>query len=123
MNFGEAIKSFWTKYATFSGRSSRSEFWFAYLFLVLAGIAAGFIEVILGLPYDASTGYGPLTILFTLAYIIPFLAVTWRRFHDIDKSGAHYFYILIPLVGVILVIIWLATKGTPEANRFGDPVV
>lgn len=85
MNFGEAIKSVFSKYATFSGRARRSEFWYFFLFNFLVSFVLGlipFLSVVSG--------------LWTLAVLIPSIAVAVRRFHDIGKSGWTYLYFLIP---------------------------
>ena len=89
MSFGEAIKSVFSKYATFSGRARRSEFWYFYLFNILVSIGLS----ILG---RAVTSLSFLSSLYSLAILIPSLAVAVRRFHDIGKSGWTYLYILIP---------------------------
>ena len=57
--------------------------------------------------------------IFSLAVLLPSLAVTWRRFHDIGKSGAFYFIGLIPLVGTILVLVWTCTDSMPGDNQYG----
>jgi uncharacterized membrane protein YhaH (DUF805 family) len=120
MKFDEAIKSFFSNYATFSGRARRSEFWFAQLFLFLAGLSASIVDAAV---FDVSIdSFGAFYIIFVLGTFIPALAVTWRRLHDIDKSGGFFFIALIPLIGWILIIVWLATDSKPGENRFGPPV-
>lgn len=120
MKFDAAIKSLFSNYATFSGRARRSEFWFAQLFLSLATISATILDTVLfGVSVDS---FGVLYTLFVLGTFIPALAVTWRRLHDMGKSGGFFFIALIPLVGWILIIVWLATDSQPEANQYGPPV-
>lgn len=85
MNFGEAIKSVFSKYATFSGRARRSEYWYFWLFCLLVNIGLGIIPFL-----------GFLSFLWFLAIFIPTIAVTVRRFHDIGKSGWYYLFIIIP---------------------------
>ena len=120
MKFDEAIKSFFANYATFSGRARRSEYWFSYLFLVIGYFGATIIDmVIFDLAFDE---FGVVYGLFALATFIPWLAVTWRRLHDMGKGGGSFFFILIPLVGVILLIVWLTTDSEPKANAYGPPV-
>lgn len=120
MKFDEAIKSLFSNYAKFSGRARRSEFWFAQLFLSLAAISASIIDsVLFGVTIDA---FGALYTLFVLGTFIPALAVTWRRLHDTGKSGGFFFIALIPLIGWILIVVWLATDSEAGANKFGDPV-
>ena len=130
MDFTSAIKSGFSNYTNFSGRASRSEYWYWTLFTVIIGMGLGFIEGVLGLYLVApemtelgqSAGVGLLSPIANLALFIPSLAMIWRRLHDIDKSGA-WFFIAFTCVGVILLIIWYVTKGTTGPNRFGpDPL-
>lgn len=130
MNFVDAVKSAYRNYVNFSGRSVRSEYWWFYLFYIIAIIVIMIIEVRLGLgqgSYGAVDGGfsvnmsgGPLSIIWLLVNFIPSLAVGVRRLHDTDRSGWRLFIVLIPLVGAILLIVWLAKKGTSGANRFGE---
>jgi uncharacterized membrane protein YhaH (DUF805 family) len=120
MKFDEAIKSLFNNYATFSGRARRSEFWFAYLFVVLVYIGASVIDSIL---FDISVDeFGLFYIIAVLGTFIPTLAVTWRRLHDMGKSGGFAFIGLIPVVGWILLIVWLATDSQPAKNQYGPKV-
>lgn len=110
-------------YADFNGRARRKEYWmftlFAYIFLIaivivaaILGAIAGFLGVIGMIAY----------ILFALAIIVPSLAVSVRRLHDIGKSGWFIFVSLIPLVGSIWLLIMLCTEGTRGDNEYGpDP--
>lgn len=124
MNFGQAIKSYFVKYAVFKGRARRSEFWFTVLFTVLVSaaisiVAPGHKEWVMGVPVDQQS---PLSQLWSLATLVPSLAVTWRRLHDIGKSGNYFFYILIPIAGVIMLLIQLTKDSMPGENQFGEPV-
>ena len=85
MSFGEAIKSVFSKYATFSGRARRSEYWYFYLFTFLVTLVLECIPFV-----------GLLSFVWTLAILIPSIAVTVRRFHDIGKSGWNYLFFAIP---------------------------
>jgi uncharacterized membrane protein YhaH (DUF805 family) len=114
MNFYAAIKSAFSQYATFSGRASRSEFWFFYLFLVIASFIAASIDALV---LNNQNSY--LTLILFLATLIPLIAVTTRRLHDTDRSGWWQLLSFIPLVGAIILIIWLCTASTPGSNRFG----
>ncbi|MDL9980637.1 DUF805 domain-containing protein [Microbacterium sp. ASV49] len=129
--FGQAVGRFWRKYATFSGRASRSEYWWAYLFNVIIGVVLWTFALIFGLSgasVDQATGklvYGPgfvpvmiIAVLWSLAILIPGLAVTWRRFHDTNKSGAFWFLAFIPVVGEIIVIVLLVLDKDPAGVRF-----
>ena len=119
MSFGTAVKSFFSNYIDFSGRARRSELWFSFLFVFLASFAGGLIDSLIG----AATG-SPIYIvaaLINLAVIIPWIAVSVRRLHDINKSGLWYFLYLIPIVGSIMFIIFGVQDTDPAANEWGQP--
>jgi len=105
----------WKKYATFSGRARRTEYWMFFLFNLIISIALGFTDGILGMA--DRNGNGPLGGLYSLAVLIPSIAVGVRRMHDSDHSG---WWLLLPIVNLIFAL----TDGTPGPNRFGpDPKV
>lgn len=119
MNFQTSIKTCFNKYATFSGRASRSEFWFFFLFSVLGGIIAMIIDsMILG--YSAEED-GPIYLIFNILILIPSLAVGARRLHDIGRSG-WWQLIYFTIIGIILLIIWFATIGSSKKNIHGSPI-
>jgi uncharacterized membrane protein YhaH (DUF805 family) len=116
MRFFDAIESGFRKYSQFSGRASRSEFWYWILFGFLGGIVIFLFDAfIFRMPQIR-----PLGILFSLAIIIPNISVTARRLHDINRSGWWQLLLFIPLIGWILLLIWECTKGNENTNRFGD---
>lgn len=106
------------KYAVFSGRARRKEYWMFFLFNLLFIIAASMIDHILGITFDG-TWYGPFYILYALAVFIPGLAVAVRRLHDVNKSGWYLLISIIPIVGPIIVLIRLCTDSTPGENQYG----
>lgn len=107
MTFLESIKSCFSNYATFSGRASRSEFWWFQLFQLVLVAAL------------ALTGPG---IFLAFATLLPAWAVGVRRLHDIDKSGWNILWYALPGVGLILLLIWNTRRGTEGANDYGqDP--
>ena len=115
MSFGEAIQSVFSQYANFTGRARRSEFWFFVLFSGIAGAAIGIIfSLILGEKIGTT-----LSSAWELAVLVPTLAVTWRRLHDIGKSGAWYFIFLVPVVGAIILLVWVCKDSQPGDNRYG----
>lgn len=148
MSFKDAIKSFFVKFLTFSGRASRSEFWYAMLFcgLVSAGLG-GLEELACALNGWSRTAEAPLlATLFDLAVIIPSIAVGVRRLHDGGRSGWWYLLIIAPfgllLIGalshmallflialiaapvpIVILIIWWCKGGEPYDNPWGpDPL-
>ena len=133
MNFTQAVSSGYRKYVAFSGRSSRSEYWWWFLYIILTSIVVGVIEGALGLGtgtgetvdggVSASFAGGPLSIVWSLAHLLPGIALSIRRLHDLDRSGWWLLIGLVPLVGAIVLIVFFCTKGTTGQNRFGpDPL-
>jgi len=114
MGFGEAISTCFRKYAVFSGRAIRSEYWFFVLFEVLVIVALTIVD---GLLFGRPGGV--LSSIGSLVFLLPALAVGARRLHDIDKSGWWLLIALVPLVGPIVLIVFFVQEGTPGANRFG----
>jgi len=107
-----------SKYATFSGRSQRAEYWYFALFYVLIGIGLSFIDYILG-TFDAETEVGLLGGLYSLAMLIPSIAVAVRRLHDTSRSGWWLLIGFIPLVGTIVLLVFLVLDSTPGDNAYG----
>ena len=106
------------KYADFSGRARRSEYWFFALFNTIVMLALLFI----GWLIDGDAAQGPgqwLYFLYLLAVLLPSLAVNVRRLHDIGKSGWYVLIALIPFIGPILVLIWHCMDSDPGTNQYG----
>ena len=118
MNFFQAIESGLRKYVDFSGRAARSEFWYFTLFVVVVGWVAAILDLV---AFPALTG-SPLNAAFNLAMLLPSVAISARRLHDIDRTG-WWFLILFTVVGSILLLVWWCTKGTSGDNQYGpDPL-
>src|ERR1700722_1854921 len=116
MSFVDAIKSGFSKYVTFSGRASRSEYWCSVLFVVIASLVALTLDsAILG--YSPS-GASPITGIFDVMTFLPSLALAARRLHDMDRTA---WWLLIALTGIgsLLLIIWFCFRGTQGPTRFG----
>lgn len=105
VGFIDAIKMFFTKYADFNTRSRRSEYWWAFLFCTLPGMAAGMIS-------KSFAG------LWSLAALVPTIAISVRRLHDIGRPGTWYLLNLIPIVGSIILIVWYCQDSTGD-NQWG----
>lgn len=100
------------KYAVFTGRANRSEYWLFVLVMLVLSFLIGFIDGMVGLD-------GGLLVIFLLALIIPNISVTFRRLHDTDRSAWWMLLSFIPL-GNFVLIIFLCFKGTEGPNRYGD---
>ncbi|MEY4560508.1 MAG: hypothetical protein RL460_486 [Actinomycetota bacterium] len=125
MSFVDAIKSFFKNYATFTGRARRSEFWWTVLFttLVSTGLSILFPGSVMELDGGITVRQNSAIVnLWSLVTLVPSLAITWRRLHDVSKSGPYFFFILLPIVGWILLLIQLVKDSTPGANTYGAPV-
>ena len=119
MDFATSIKTCFVKYAVFSGRASRSEFWWFALFGFIGGIVTVVIDVMI-LGYSADS-HGPTNIIFSVITFLPYLAVGARRLHDINKSG-WWQLIYLTIIGIILLIIWFATEGENKKNKYGPQI-
>ena len=107
----------------FSGRARRREYWFFFLFNALISLALASIDNSMGM-LDASVGLGVLGGLYTLAVMLPSVTVGVRRLHDTGRSGWWILISLVPIVGAIVLVIFLATSGQEGDNQFGpDPKV
>ncbi|WP_424944722.1 DUF805 domain-containing protein [Aliiroseovarius crassostreae] len=104
---------------TFHGRAIRSEYWWFSLFLIVVSLVLTGVDAMV---FGYGEIFSPLSDLFGLATLLPAIAVTARRLHDIDRSGWWMLIGIIPLIGWIIMIYWLVQKGTEGPNRFGpDP--
>jgi uncharacterized membrane protein YhaH (DUF805 family) len=134
----EAMRRFFVKYATFRGRASRSEFWWWILTAVVDDDRAQHVQAVattvLRTLSDLGTGgrdgldmlrpvvvddpWSGILAVLQLAVFVPSLAVSWRRLHDIDRSGAWSFFFLVPLAGPIVYVIMTASRSRPAGARF-----
>lgn len=102
------------KYAVFSGRASRKEYWAFQLYYFLLMILATILDAVIG------TGI-ILQIILMLALFLPALAVMIRRLHDADRTGWWVLLMFIPIVNIIAWIVFGVMEGTAGENRFGPP--
>jgi uncharacterized membrane protein YhaH (DUF805 family) len=114
LSFVDAVRSALSKYATFSGRARRSEYWWFVLFNIVVSIVARLIDSAV-----SSQSVGFVSIIVGLALFLPGLAVSVRRLHDIGKSGWWILFGLIPIIGVIMLIVWYAKEGEASDNAYG----
>lgn len=137
VGFGEAIGRVFKNYFNFSGRASRSEFWWWQLLNMLVSwfcsafyMKSYFVWMMnpgqsFDMLWSSITPAGifgfSLAGLWTIATVIPSLALVWRRLHDIGRTGAWYLMLLIPLVNFVMAIVLIVwwCKGSEGPNRFG----
>jgi uncharacterized membrane protein YhaH (DUF805 family) len=99
------------KYADFNGRASRTEYWMFTLYCVIVNIALTLIELALDI-----TG---ISLIFNIIILVPSVAITARRLHDVDKSGWWQLILFIPIIGLIVWLVWMVRPSQVGSNRFG----
>ena|ERR1039458_10148902 len=111
----------WKKFAVFSGRSRRKEYWMFFLFNTLIEFALCILALLLMKSGIGSILYG-VCALYMVACIIPAVAVSVRRLHDTSKSGWLFLLVVIPIIGPIVLLVLFMLEGNPGANQYGpDP--
>ena len=115
LDFGTAVTSVLTQYATFTGRARRSEYWWFALASVLASVVASVLDVALT---DAAAGAGLFSLVLTLALFLPSLAVGVRRLHDTGRSG-WWMLISLTIIGIIVLIVFFVQDSQPGPNQHG----
>ena len=104
------------KFADFNGRARRKEFW---MFNLFAWIISSILSVI-DLALDSSMGFSVLSSIFSLIILVPSLAVSVRRLHDVNKTGWYILLWFLPIIGWIWLIVLYATEGDQGSNQYGD---
>lgn len=108
MNFTEAVRTCLRKYVTFSGRATRPEYWWFFLFILIGGVVTGILDGVLfgagelEVTDDSveAASNGPISALFSLGTLLPSLAVGWRRMHDTGRSGLYLLYPIFAIIGL-----------------------
>jgi uncharacterized membrane protein YhaH (DUF805 family) len=120
MDFQTAIRTVLKdKYATFSGRAARSEYWWFFLFSFVASLILTVIDIML----FGNESLMSIDLIFSLAILVPSIAVGVRRLHDLGRSGWWLLIILIPLIGILILLFFFVQKGTDGPNEHGaDPL-
>jgi uncharacterized membrane protein YhaH (DUF805 family) len=108
MNFGQSIGTCLRKTFHYAGRASRSEFWWFMLFNLIVSLAASQLD-------------SGLSLLVTVLLLLPCSSVSWRRLHDIGRSGWWLLIGFIPLIGGLLLLYWNVQPSQPEINFWGPP--
>ena len=119
MSFMEAVKTCFSKYVDFTGRAPRSEFWWWVLFVIIVSVVLNIIDYgVLGAD-PAAGGIAVLSSLWSLATLLPGLAVSVRRLHDTDRSGWWILIAFVPIIGFLVLLYFYIQNGTEGQNRFG----
>lgn len=116
MDFKTSVQTCLQKFVTFSGRAARPEYWWFQLFLLIAGFVLGVLSAAL------PSAIAWIATLASIALLVPGVAVTIRRLHDLDRTGWWLLIVFVPLIGLIVLFIFSLSRGTEGPNRFGDPV-
>ena len=107
------------KYADFTGRAPRAEYWWFYLLIMVGYVIAMILDSLFSL--DNAVGpYGIVTMVLGLAILLPSIAAGIRRLHDTDRSGWWLLIGLIPILGAIILLVFFVTQGTAGPNKYGD---
>ena len=116
MDFMTAVRTCLNKYVTFDGRAQRSEFWWFALFNFIGAVVLNVID-------SALFGAQVLSLLWSLALLLPGIAVGARRLHDIEKSGWWLLISFVPLIGLLVLLYFFVQRGTDGPNQYGpDPL-
>ena len=110
----EEYKTMWKNFAVFDGRSTRRDYWMAVLFNFVISLAIGVVAGVINL--------GFISILYSIATIIPSLAMLVRRLHDTNKSALCILLSFIPLIGGIILLVFLCQGSVEEGNKYGEIV-
>ncbi|RQR53236.1 DUF805 domain-containing protein [Burkholderia sp. Bp9126] len=123
MNFTDAIQSVFNQYARFDGRARRAEYWYFALLTFFVSIACQLVTMVDSNATTIALLLSIVAALISLALIVPSISVTVRRLHDIGRSGWFLLIALIPIVGSIILLVWMCSRGNDGPNRFGpDPL-
>ncbi|MFK7943634.1 MAG: DUF805 domain-containing protein [Paracoccaceae bacterium] len=125
MTFAQSVKTCLRKYFTFSGRASRSEYWWFTLFCLLGGLIASALEALINGLSGTPDGPTLLSLAFNIATFIPGIAVGFRRMHDTGRSGLYLFYPAIAIIGLMTFIGLFSPSDslTPETFTFPEGIV
>jgi uncharacterized membrane protein YhaH (DUF805 family) len=120
MSFSQAVSSvLLNKYATFSGRARRSEYWWWYLFVTLVFVVAGILDNAIGLTYsDLTVGGGWIATIAGIVFLVPNLAVAVRRLHDTGRTGWWLLIGLVPVIG-FFVLLYFFVLDSENDNQYG----
>lgn len=106
------------KYAVFNGRARRQEYWMFVLFNIIISVVLSIVDGMLGM--SVAEGVGLLGALYGLAVLLPGIGVSIRRLHDTNRSGWWLLIAFVPLIGFVVLLVFMVLDSTPGENRFGS---
>jgi uncharacterized membrane protein YhaH (DUF805 family) len=118
MTFGQAIELGFRRYADFRGRSSRAEYWYWVLFYFLLSLVLNVLDTAVFLRGPGEPG--PFGSIATIVMLVPSIAVSARRLHDIGRTAWWLLIAFLPVIGFIVLLIWFCTRGDNGPNHYGD---
>ena len=105
------------KYATFSGRARRKEYWMFLLINLVVSVALALIDSLIG--SVSESGMGLLSSVYSIGVLIPSLALSVRRLHDIGRTGWWVLISIIPVIGAVVLLVFMLLDSEPGSNRYG----
>lgn len=119
MTFGQSISRCFSKYCTFTGRASRSEYWWWILFTAIIGILFGIPSGLQSIHESSPSGLPVISYIVSAVLFLPSLGVLFRRLHDTGKSGWWWLIGFIPVVGTIILIVFCCQPSQTFPNQYG----
>ncbi|MEX3011193.1 DUF805 domain-containing protein [Hoeflea sp. TYP-13] len=124
MTFLESVQTVFSKYAVFSGRATRPEYWWWVLFNVIVSVVTDIIDgaiiaPLLGFGMYSSDAADPLGWISALVLLVPSIAVSARRLHDIGRSGWWLLLMFLPIIGWLILLYWHIQPTAPGQNEYG----
>jgi uncharacterized membrane protein YhaH (DUF805 family) len=116
MTLQDAVRVCLNKYADFTGRARRSEYWWFIVFTAVASTVAGILDALIGTQFGST---GVVQVLVTLALLVPGLAVSVRRLHDVGQTGWWVLLLLIPVLGALVLIVAFYIRDSAPDNQYG----
>ena len=113
MNMQTAVRTCFSKYVTFSGRATRSEYWWFTLFNMIVSVVLNIVDM-------AVIGAGVLGGIYSLVVLLPAISVLVRRLHDVGRSGWWFWIMLVPVIGFFVLLYWTVSAGTEGDNDYGS---
>ncbi len=111
----------WRNFANFSGRATRQQYWMFILINLIIAFILGFIDSVFG-TYSEEAGIGLLGGIYTLAVLVPSIAILIRRLHDTSRSGWWLLLFLIPIIGPLALLVFAILDSTAEENQWGPSI-